>query len=269
MARYGDTYLSMDESVEEVEEDMEGAEPSLMDVIKLLKKNQKTVEFNKRTLKTTQKTVEDSKKELKSINEKLKGLESKINSVDQRVLVLEQANLNRCKKEDINSAVKNLQVELSETRQRAARLNNLIVFGIKENDEGELLFSQLLNILLPQGQHRIDSERLLGNSNGNKPRPIRIFCSNPIVKRSMMANLKNLKGRQEFREVSVQLDLTKIQQEQAKARGPNATRAKAKANADKTREQRNGGKVPGADDDIDLDERGTKRPRLDDKQDEA
>ncbi len=160
------------------------------------------------------------------MNERLSGLEGKLSTVENRVATLEENEIMKCSKEDLQNAVTSLQVDLIEMRQRSMRHNNRVVFGIEENEKGILLLENLLAILLPGDRAKVDFERI-GKQRDDKHRPIRLYLANGFVTRRLCSNLSKLKGLEEFSKVSVDKDLTKQEQEVKKSKGPYFTRSEA------------------------------------------
>ncbi|CAL8129223.1 unnamed protein product [Orchesella dallaii] len=112
----------------------------------------------------------------------------------------------------MGKTVAELKADFEEERYRLIKRNNLIVFGIEENEGGEEILRKLVQILRPGGGFTIDQERVGAEGKNDKPRPVRLILPNAIVKRNMMANLKNLKNKEEFKSIQVVQDLTRNQQ---------------------------------------------------------
>lgn len=197
------------------------AQPTLTDLMATMKENTEKLTANTNAVN--------------SFMEYVKGLENRVTDVESRVSTLEKKNDENCSKDELKKAVKDLKDEFSEQQKRASKRNNAIVFGIPETEAGQQLLQNLLNILIPGESHKMNSERLgdptKPGKNPAQPRPLRLFLSNYALKRKLFSNLKNLKGIDEFKRVSVDKDLTKAEQLSRPPRP--VTRSQSAANAAK------------------------------------
>jgi len=112
---------------------------------------------------------------------------------------------------------------LKETTDRMWRKNNLVVFGIPENEESENLINDFMGIILPACS-TARFERI-GKENEKIDRPVRIHLSTFLDKKSALSNCQKLKGMDKFKKISVRPDLTKEQINQRKT--PVRTRSQA------------------------------------------
>ncbi len=196
-------------------------EPTLTDLMTTMKQN-------------TEKLTENTNA-VNSFMEWIKGLENRVTDVETRVSTLEKKTDENCSKDELMKAVKDLKDDFAEQQKRASKRNNAIVFGIPESDAGQQLLQNLLNVLIPGESHKMNSERLgdpeKPRKNPDQPRPLRLFLSNYALKRKLFSNLKNLKGLDEFKRVSVDKDLTKAEQLARPSRP--VTRSQSALNAEK------------------------------------
>jgi predicted nuclease with TOPRIM domain len=137
------------------------AEPTMRDLMSLIMKNHKSLEEK----------LEETYVELRTIHSKLSGLEGKIQAIDGRVKSLETNERTMSSKRDVQLAVDHLKDEINESRQRQMRLNNSVIFGIPENDEGVGLVEELLGILAPGDRQKIEFERFGKRNENCRPRP--------------------------------------------------------------------------------------------------
>lgn len=176
-------------------------EPTMRDLMSLINKNHESLKEK----------LEETTAELKTIHNKLLGLDGKIKEVDGRVKSLESNERKMSSKRDVQLAVNHLKDDINESRQRQMRLNNRVIFGIPENDDGLELFEDLLVILAPGDRHKIDFERFGKQNENGRHRPIRMYLLTPYLKRKVLSNLSKLKGIEKFKNVTIRPDLTKQQ----------------------------------------------------------
>lgn len=157
----------------------------------------------------------DQSKMLSTIIGRLDGIEKKIVDVEDRVTVLENAKQGGCTNEEMRNTIADIKKDIVEERRRISKQNNLVVFGINEDEAGEALLKELMEIVTP-GEQKVDFERF-GETGKERPRALRLYLRNIAMKRMLLGNLKKLKGLEHFRRVSVQQDLTV---EQIKMRSP-------------------------------------------------
>jgi len=142
-----------------------------------------------------------------------KTLEQNHDKLEARVAVLETSATNK-----ENETKKDLADDFAEQKDQIRRLNNLIIKGIPESEEGEKLLLELLKIILPKLESPFEEERVgAPASSRSYPRPIRLPLTNNYQIRTAFSNCKKLKGVKIFEKISVCRDLTKKQQAIVKA----------------------------------------------------
>jgi hypothetical protein len=166
-------------------------------------------------------------------DKKIDNLSSAIDELKQgqtelsnRLNSLEQQNSHLTRKHaEVEQQVKDLKTatqmeftfmknDFAEERERLKRLNNLILMGVEESEDGLLLAKQLLDQLLPGIQVRLDQKLRIGKPNAdNRPRPLRIPLNNSLDRRSALEAYRNLPNKEHFGGVYPKSDLTKRQQE--------------------------------------------------------
>lgn len=186
-------------------------EPSMWDLFKIAERNAHT--------------LEDNTAELKTISRRMERLENRLTDVEERVAILEDREDEVCTKDELSSTVKSIQVDLAEQRRQLHKKDNAIVFGIPESADGQLLFDELMKILLPKGMDGILTSRI--GLADKKDRPILLRTGNSNIKTTMFSNLSKLKDIDQFRSVSVQHDCTRLQRI-AKAAKRSKTNPKSK-----------------------------------------
>jgi len=115
---------------------------------------------------------------------------------------------------------------LKETTDRLWRKNNIVVFGIPENNFHQGSIVDLMQIILPESVPNLKFERI-GKPDENSERPIRIYLPTAMHKKQALSNCHKLKGLDTFKKISVRPDMTKEQQLQRKT--PVQTRSKSRA----------------------------------------
>lgn len=171
-------------------------DPTIADLYKLMEQNQSTLKENT--------------SHLNNISSRMTVMESRIDHVENRILSLEDQRRNACSYEDMQWTVKGLRDDMEETRQRLSKKDNAMIFGIPEGDAGEILFNELMSILLPNDQMKIQKIRVGEIYNGNC-RPILVCTGTEIIKREMFNNLQLISGLEKFMEVNVKHDFTRKQ----------------------------------------------------------
>lgn len=111
--------------------------------------------------------------------------------------------------------------ELVEERERAIRAKNIIIHGVKEThgdevnskDEDQGFVTSLIETLKIDIPHPEKVTRL-GNKDANKTRPIKIVLRNENEQEKVMNSLRNLKGQERFKGVSITADYTVSERQQ-------------------------------------------------------
>lgn len=144
---------------------------------------------------------------------------------------------------DMGQHLDQLDGKIDEEINRLRRINNIIVMGLPEGEDGVRLAEELMQIILPNSTIEIKDERLGRDLNAEKPRPMRIRLSNEVEKQTALNNCKKLKGLHNFNKVSVKKDLTKMQQVLQK-RTPVQTRARVAKRKNQQMEGENPTTIP-------------------------
>ena len=121
-----------------------------------------------------------------------------------------------------NQGVKNFRTimmatkneELAEENEKKARARNFILHGkedVCEADDEE--FMQNLFKQLAIGSTTAKTIKRIGAQNAEKKRPILVQMKDEDDKSKVMDNLKNLKGLQEYRGISIKADYTLAERE--------------------------------------------------------
>lgn len=174
-----------------------------------------------------EKIAEDTKScksQLDSALQAVKNLENKfeekIDTVTKRQDSLEA---NSCTKDELQAVASVLKNDMKEENERYLRKNNVVVFGLLEDDEGKHLYDRLMRII---GDHiTIEPQTTRIGHPKNPKRPLRVYLP-PGSKGELMSKLVRLKGLDDFKSVNVKHDLTRLQRE-ARVRSPIRTRSKS------------------------------------------
>lgn len=232
------------------DESNEQNDMTITQMYKLLRADfKREMEGLKKEMKTARKEQAKSNVRLEKIENGFSTLamvakkqEEKLEKVDKRVSSIEKGSTNL--KAEIQKVASDIRNELKEERDQILRKNNVVVFGIPENEYGDSLFDDLWQAILPDDFVNFCPERI-GGEDKQKPRPIRVCLPNMVVKKRVLSNRKNLAGIEKFKKVSVVPDRTRAQQLE-RARSPVVTRSQsATAAAPGASSGNRGGTEPG------------------------
>ena len=98
--------------------------------------------------------------------------------------------------------------ELAEEAEKKRRECNLIIHGKEENGDDDKLFVQNLNKQISVGCVRINQIMRVGEIKANKIRPLKVVLSSPDEKNKVLYSMKNLKGNELYKGISVTDDYT-------------------------------------------------------------
>jgi len=170
--------------------------------------------------------------DLSTVLQKLDGMENRLSDVEKDINEIKDRQVDleatKCSKDELEETTAKLKAEIREERERILRKNNLIVFGIPETMEGNDQLDELLQIICPQDVH-IENERV-GKMEKAGKRPLRLYLTNPAIKRQMLKNCSKLKGNDRMKHISVSHDMTR-EQVQERASTPRQTRAATRRKA--------------------------------------
>lgn len=158
-------------------------------------------EENERSVKTFMDVVSN-------LVQKVDAVEKKQESLEVRLSLVESG---------LSEGISDVREEIREQKRRIIRMSNIVVMGIPESDEGLALAQNLLTIIAPSPLGTIPHTRV-GDPNGRKPRPLRVSFSSAAARNEVLKNCKKLKGLSQFQGVSVRRDLTKVEQEEWRAK---------------------------------------------------
>jgi len=157
------------------------------------------------------------------IEKNCKNLNMKITQIEDDYIKFDALDAMQDKKHTHETTIK-------EHCNRVRRENNLIIKGVKEASEDEEFIERLLNILLLKKEHISMKERVRKlNPDQKYPRPIMDVLPSSLKKNQCIKNCKLLKGMADFKIITVQPDLTKMQQ--LARSSPIQTRSKNRINA--------------------------------------
>ena len=98
--------------------------------------------------------------------------------------------------------------ELAEEAEKKRRECNLIIHGKEENGDDDKLFVQNLNKQISVGSVKINQIMRVGEIKANKIRPLKVVLSSPDEKNKVLYSMKNLKGNDLYKGISVTDDYT-------------------------------------------------------------
>ena len=98
--------------------------------------------------------------------------------------------------------------ELAEEAEKKRRECNLIIHGKEENGDDDKLFVQNPNNQISLGSVKINQIMRVGEIKANKIRPLKVVLSSPDEKNKVLYSMKNLKGNELYKGISVTDDYT-------------------------------------------------------------
>ena len=122
--------------------------------------------------------------------------------------------------------------ELAEEAEKKRRECNLIIHGKEENGDDDKLFVQNLNKQISVGCVRINQIMRVGEIKANKIRPLKVVLSSPDEKNKVLYSMKNLKGNELYKGISVTDDYTINEREMIREFVKKAKKENEKENKD-------------------------------------
>src|SRR6267154_2579412 len=118
-----------------------------------------------------------------------------------------------------NAPSRSIKVEVSEVMEREKRKNNLVIFGIdKTHDEmaTRAKVNEIINVVGLEESKIKYFGRVGRVVAGSKPRIVRVVCEDAETKRRFLKVANRLKTTENFANIYIAMDLTKVQQGQDK-----------------------------------------------------
>ena len=122
--------------------------------------------------------------------------------------------------------------ELAEEAEKKRRECNLIIHGKEENGDDDKLFVQNLNKQISVGSVKINQIMRVGEIKANKIRPLKVVLSSPDEKNKVLYSMKNLKGNELYKGISVTDDYTINEREMIREFVKKAKKENEKENKD-------------------------------------
>ena len=106
---------------------------------------------------------------------------------------------------------------------RERKRNNIIIFGLREEDNDQALVKSLLNDLdIPYNVHSDTRGHFrVGRLNSERPRPIVIKLIHANKKKEILMNTRNLRGIESWTGVTIAHNLTKIEYQEERIQESN------------------------------------------------
>ena len=171
------------------------------------------------------------------IKHEINLVKSKLESFDSRITSIE-ASLSKFQHgySEMMSEISNLKGEVKlfkseavqdcteEVEARCLRLNNIILFGVPEKEDGSVEerkdwdalrvgdILEEINVV----DLEISDHRRLGKKHNNRARPLKVCVRDLEKKKEILRKSKNLRASNSMRDVYIKQDLTRAQQEQRK-----------------------------------------------------
>lgn len=167
-------------------------------------------------------------KELKNINSTLTILQTKICDVEdtlQKVLEKQRRQDAEIKllKEDVLIIKENYDNILAEVEDRDRRKANLILSGLPEKEVGTveerkesdlLMVKMLFSVLDNSKKDAVSAVFRIGKMTSSKPRLLKVTCRDTESKRVLLSKSKDLRKKDQYKNVYINPDMTPLQQAQ-------------------------------------------------------
>ncbi len=174
---------------------------------------------------------------LKSMKDEIQSLNIKIGSFDSRIQSIETSLANfqtqysqmANKITNIRHDFDNFKIQVfddcaNEIQQRTIRMNNAILFGVFEKEDGSVVDrkkwdeDQVRSVMMDVGVKDVNFSdvRRLGKKNGNRVRPLRVVIGDAEKRREFLRSSRRLRHSASNRRVFVKEDLTPLQQKRAR-----------------------------------------------------
>ena len=170
------------------------------------------------------------KDEITKISNSIEFLSEKIDTFDKRLSDLQStSNMHEKQINELKSTIGTIQNNLTnevsdEMEQRASRLQNIVITGVPELNEGtveerrahdEKKLGEILNEagISNSAHYRVSR---VGKPRQDRSRLMKVFCPDVKTKRMVLRNGKNLRSSFKFKSVYVNEDRTPMQQEQSR-----------------------------------------------------
>jgi PHD-finger len=112
--------------------------------------------------------------------------------------------------------IKTVQIEINECMEREKRKKNLVIVGIEENDDDDIVANKVSEVVRSTGGDKFEIIGRVGKKLGNKPRLIRVCIEDGEDRTKILKGAVNLRNVTGLERVFVMPDLTKMQQETEK-----------------------------------------------------
>jgi PHD-finger len=184
---------------------------------------------------TLDKAVEDImtvKADIIQMSSFSKELDTKLETIIEAKLVESVEELKKNKESEPVLVAGLKRDEVLEEIEIEKRRLNLVIMGIKEDDEDETAVKDLFTVLVgSKGVKAVTSVERIGRVTAGKTRPIRVKMANSDSKLDVLKASSDLRKHEEYKKVYISPDLTRKQQEADKLI------------RDKLKEMRNGGET--------------------------
>lgn len=158
---------------------------------------------------------------IKQLQESVNQLKTTQDTILNRLSAVEDIATNLTGvQEGVQNQLKLIDNEAKEQYQKLVRMSNIVLMGIPETDAGLLLANQLLALLHSEWKGPVIDRRIgEKKSSQNQPRPLRVPVKHSLMRDEIIGHCSSLKGKDEYKGISVRRDLTKKEQQEWKAQG--------------------------------------------------
>jgi hypothetical protein len=165
--------------------------------------------------------------------DKIQGLEDRVSELEKKCVGLEEKN------GPVEDPVTLMHEEMQQVERRRA---NLVIHGLKEGqgEEDGNQIADLLEKVVEGGAPDFQAYRT-GKSTQDRPRTTVVKFKSAELRDKYLYNAKNLKGKEEYKRVSLALDLTKKQREMGQSKEAALKAEAEKRNLAMTTDEKNEG----------------------------
>ncbi|OXA42545.1 hypothetical protein Fcan01_22750 [Folsomia candida] len=176
--------------------------------------------------KTMLKQFKDVKDTQSHIMKRLDNMEAEKEKLVENQIAMQESLTSF--QNEVKSDFQKFEEKYDEEIRKIRKLNNLVVMGIPETNDGQKLLTDLLKIIYPTSYTSLKLDERIGQLTTSSLRPVRLRFSSATERQLALDNCKNLKGLVQFDKISVKKDLTRKQQElKQNSRTPVQTRSRS------------------------------------------
>ena len=215
---------------------------NLNDCIEAVDLQQKVIDEHFQTIKTMESKISQNRDQSQNFGSNLENCKTTVENPSTKINNINSGN------EGIASGPRSV-LDLAELKDRVARMNNLIVYELQENDDvsDECLCTKIFDAITSivvgcPSYHMVHTQRI-GSKTLNKPQLLRVILDNLAFMRFILGHKHLLSNNSSFKTIALGGDKTKYEQKQLKDLRVEFSRRLQQAEANLTIKYRKG--MPG------------------------